>query len=81
MATKVDVKRIAEDLHASKLINLDASAKSFIDVAGAHFGNASNIAASGGSYGVAWEHYVVICGADAAAQVERIASNPGSVRG
>ena len=82
MATKVDVKRMAEDLHTSKLINLEAPAKSFIDVAGAYLANAANAGADdGGSYGVAWSHYVIICGAEAAAQVEKIASNPGSVRG
>lgn len=59
MPTPAQITKLATALHNEKLVNLEASTKSFVDVA-AHIPDGG--AAAADWYVVAGDHYVIVCG-------------------
>ena len=59
MPEEIDVQKLAQDLHDANLVNLDASARTFIETAGARF---TNPGATKGWYAIGGDHYVIVCG-------------------
>jgi hypothetical protein len=72
MASASAVSALARQLHDSKLLNLEASLESVLSMGGLDTLDPGGTRAD---YVIAWEHYVVVCGAAPGIAV----INPGEV--